>query len=960
MTPCKRIVGCLSLLVLCGGAGAFAADPPHDGSNTPKQQGSDTAGTTQTLGTIYVTGSHIRSIDLETQHPLLVMKRDDLLRTGLTDIGVIVQNIVVNGQTQNRNINNGTDARELVNLRSLGPNRTLVLVNGQRWVSGLDGAVDLSAIPLALVERVEILKDGASAIYGSDAIAGVINIITRRDFKGAELGAYYGETDHGDGIRRDAEFSYGRSGDRWNVSFGIEYAKDDPVMAGDRTISSVPTVGLPLGATGVTFMMFRYHRGPYTRIEGRPGTSPGDFRPFDWATDQNINFAPYNYLQTPLERKALFAQARFELTPNVAISGDVLFNRRQSAQQLAPPRVGFGSFCCGGTPAGFDVSPDNVYNPFDDPITAFQRRFLEDRPRRWQQTVDTSRGHLALDGLFDVAGRSIAWGVGVSQARADQHETVFPFQDNAKLELALGPSFFDASGIARCGSPSAPIEGCVPLDVFGPPGSITPAMLDYVDAQASNRMETETLDLLLHATTTLIELPAGELNVAAGAEYRHESGADDPDELLASGRANGGGVNYRPTEGAYSVREAFVEFEIPLLAGHPLARQLGLDVASRWSDYSLFGSATNSQLGLRWKPIDDLLLRASYIEGFRAPSVVDLFQGLVSTGALSLDPCAADSHPDAATLARCAGAGVPAGVTDWGGSAVTIGGNPALKPEIARTHTLGFVYAPSWLPGLGVSLDWYRIQITNAIGERTPQSILNACYMLGDTNACSLVTRDPVDRSLSNVDAAQQNIPGGLETEGYDFSLDWRRETSFGQFRLRWDNAYVSYYGEIGQPATGTLLPDGSPAQGNVVGKNEQPGGFYGVVWRLRSVMALAWRRGSWSASIDARYFSPITESCKYVADAADTVGDAALLDLCSDPGHMQDGRRAPLNRVGAVAYFDLQAGWTAPWNGRVTVGVRNAFDRNPPVAYSAAANSFFPDYDIPGRFFYASYRQKF
>jgi iron complex outermembrane receptor protein len=959
VAPRTWIIGTLALLMLCRGANAFADAPPPDGSNTQQQQTSPTTGTTKKLGTIYVTGSHIRSIDLETQHPLTVLEREDLLRTGLSDIGLIVQNIVVNGQTQNRNINNGTDARELVNLRSLGPNRTLVLVNGQRWVSGLDGAVDLSAIPLSLVERVEVLKDGASAIYGSDAIAGVINIITRKNFKGAQLGSQYGQTDHGDGIRRDVEFSYGRSGDRWNVSFGVEYAKDDPVMAGDRTISSMPVAGLPLGATGVVYMMFR-HQGGRTLIAGRPGTSPDDFRPFDVATDANINYTTWNYLQTPLERKAMFAQGRFELTPNIAVLGDFLFNRRQSEQQLAPPRVNFGSFCCGGAPNGFDPSPDSVYNPFDDPVTAFQRRFLEDRSRRWQQRVDTSRWHLALDGLFDVAGRSIAWGADVSHARADQRETIDPFQDNTKLTFALGPSFFDASGEARCGTPAAPIDGCVPLDVFGPPGSITPAMLDYVDVQASNRMETETRDLLLHATTTLAELPAGGLNVAVGAEYRHESGFDDPDELLATGRANGGGINYRPTEGAYSVKEAFVEFEIPLLAEHAFARQLGLDVASRRSDYSLFGSTTNSQFGLRWKPIDDLLLRASYIEGFRAPSVVDLFQGLISTGEGSMDPCAADSHSDAATLARCAAAGVPADVTDWGGTAVTLGGNPALRPETARTRTLGFVYAPSWAPGLDMSLDWYRIQIANAIGERTAQSILDACYTLGDANACALVTRDPADHVLSNVDATQQNIPGGLEVEGYDYSLGWRRDTPFGPLQLRWDNAYVSYYGEIGQPATGTPLPDGSPAQGNVVGKNAQPGGFYGVVWRLRSVMVLAWQRGAWAASIAARYFSPVTESCQVVAQVADTVGDPSLLDLCSDPGHVQDGRPTPLNRVGAVTYFDLQAGWTAPWQGRFTLGVRNAFDRDPPVAYSANANSFFPDYDIPGRFFYLGYRQGF
>jgi iron complex outermembrane receptor protein len=943
------------MLLLCGGVDAMAQEASQE--SNPEQQA--TVATEQTLATIYVTGTHIRGIDLETQHPLLVLKREDLLRTGLTDIAEIAQDIVVDGQAQNRNINNGNDGRELVNLRSLGANRTLVLVNGQRWVSALDGAVDLSAIPMALVERVEVLRDGASAIYGSDAIAGVINIITRENPRGGELGSYFGETEHADGLRRDFDFSYGHGGRRWNASFGVEYSKDDPVFAGDRTISSVPIAGLPVGATGVTYMMFRY-QGAYTLVAGRPGTSPDDFRPFDTASDWSINYTRWNYLQTPLERKAIFTQGRHELAPNLALSGDVLFNRRQSVQQLAPPRVAFGSFCCGGTPAGFDYSPGSVYNPFGVPITAFQRRFLEDRPRRFEQTVDTAREHLGLDGLFDLAGRPISWGADILHTRADQREFISPYEDNARLALAVGPSFLGADGAAHCGTPSAPIEGCVPIDMFGSPGSLTPAMLDYVDVQASNRTRSETRDYNLHATTALFELPAGQMNIAAGAEYRHESGSNDPDELLSSGRANGGGINYRPTQGAYSVKEAYVEFEIPLLAGRPFARRLALDVATRWSDYSRFGSTTNSQAGLRWKPVDDLLVRANYLQGFRAPSVLDLFQGAVATGEGATDPCASTSHPTAATLARCAALGVPPTVQDYGGVAVTFGGNPGLRPESARTRTLGFVYDPAWLPGLGVSLDWYRIQVTNAIGERTAQAILNACYVLGDPNACVLVTRDPGSGLVANVDASQQNIPGGLEIEGYDFSLDWRRDTRFGQFQLRWDSAYVDYYGEIGKAAAGTPLPDGSTAQGNTAGHNDQPGGFYGVVWRLRSVAGVAWHRGAWSASIDARYFSPVIESCQFVADAADTVGDPSLLNLCSEPGHVQDGRPAPRNRVGAATYIDLQAGWSAPWKGRFTLGVRNAFDRSPPVAYSAFANSFFPDYDIPGRFFYASYRQKF
>lgn len=926
-----------------------------------RDAGTDGRAEARTLETIVVTGTHIRSIDRETQHPILVLDREDLERTGLTDIADIAQALVVNGQTQNRNINNGNDGRQLVNLRSLGFNRTLVLVNGQRWVSGLDGAVDLSAIPLSLVRRVEVLKDGASAIYGSDAIAGVVNIITRNDFQGADAGAYFGETDHGDGIRRDFDFTWGRTGDKWNVAFGVEYAKDDPVMAGARTISSVPIAGLPPDAAGVPYLMFRY-RGPYTLIPGRPGKSPDDFRPFDLATDNGFNYAPHNYLQTPLERRAVFAQARYELTPSLALSADVLFNRRQSAQQLAPPRVAFGSFCCGGTPAGFDYAADSIYNPLGVPLAAFQRRLVEAPPRRWRQTVDTPRVHVGLDGLFDVAGRSVAWGVDISRARASQRETVFPFQDNARLALGVGPSFFDDSGAPRCGTPVVPIAGCVPVDLLGSPGTATPAMLDYVDVPATNRIRTDDRDYNLHATTALAELPAGPLNVAVGAEYRRESGTDGPDPLLADGLANGGGINYQSTQGSYSVNEAYVEFEIPLVANRPLARLLDLDVATRWSKYSRFGSTTNSQVSLRWKPIDDLLLRANYTEGFRAPSVVDLFEGAVSAFDGFVDPCVttAHHHPTTTTLARCTAMGVPADVPDWGGSPVTIGGNPALLPETARTLALGFVYAPASMMGLTIGLDWYRVRIRNAIGERSAQAILNACYVLGDPNACAQVTRKPEDGAVWGINATRQNMPGGLETEGYDLSLAWRRDTRVGTFALRWESAHVNYYGAIGQPAAGTLMPDGAPSHGNVVGHNDQLNDYFGVVWRLRSIASLAWQHGAWGASIAARYFSPVIESCENVAYIADITAEAGLLNLCSDPGHTFDGEPAPRNRVGAVTYVDLQANWTAPWMGRFTLGVRNAFDRSPPVAYSSAANSFFPDYDIPGRYFYASYRQTF
>lgn len=947
---------------LCVACACVAAGSTHAGQQRDVDTDTPPESTPTLLATVMVTGTHIRSIDLETGHPIFTLKREDMLRTGLTDVADILQAIVIEGQARNRNVNNGNDGRQLVNLRSLGSGRTLVLVNGQRWVSGLDGAVDLSAIPMSLVQRVEVLKDGASAIYGSDAIAGVINIITRDDFRGAEVGANFAVTEHGDGARQGVDFAWGRRGDRWGLAFGLERAHDDAIMAGARMMSSVPVAGLPLGATGAPYLMMRYQTGPITLIAGRPGTSPDDYRAFDFASDFSFNYAPYNYLQTPIDRDALFAQGHYDVSPTLRISADTLYNRRRSAQQLAPPRVVFGSFCCGGSTADFDLSPDSIFNPFGTPIDALQRRLLEDRPRYWEQTVGTSRLHVAIDGIFEWAGRDIAWGLDAASTRAVQQEAVSPFQDNSRLALAVGPSFRDADGVAHCGTPTAPVAGCVPIELTGPPGTLTRQMLDYVDVSATNRIRTHDLNYSLHASTDLFDLPAGAVNAAAGVEYRMESGTDDPDPLLANGLANGGGINYRPTAGSYSVREAYVEFEIPLLSNRPMARELGLKLATRWSDYSLFGHTNNSQFALRWKPSDDLLLRATYAEGFRAPSTLDLFQGAAVTGEPFIDPCASDQyhHPAPETLARCTAQGVPPDVEAFGGSGVTIGGNPDLRPETARTRTLGFLYSPAALAGLTVGMDWYRIMIRGAIGQRSAQAIMNACYVLGDSVACTKITRSPGEGWVLNVDATQQNIPGGLQTEGYDLSVAWRSETRLGRLDLRWDSAYVGYHGALGKPPAGTRLADGSRLSGNAAGHNDWPEGYYGVIWRLRSVASLAWQRNDWNALIAARYFPSVIESCAKVAEIAGVVGDPSLLKLCSEPNRVLEGVPAPRNRVGAVAYVDLQLGWTAPWKGSVMLGVRNAFDRAPPRAYSAFANSTFPDYDIPGRFLYAGYRQKF
>jgi len=551
----------------------------------------------EVLGEVVVTGSHINSADVETQHPVIAIDRAAIERTGLTTVADVIQLIVAAGQAANRTINNGSNGEQLVQLRSLGFNRTLVLLNGQRFVTDIDGAVDLSAIPLALVDRIEVLLDSASAIYGSDAIAGVINIVTRRNYEGGEFSASFGQNDHDDGQTRSAYLTFGYRGERLSASGGVEYDDLDPIYASNRAISAMPYYGLPPGATGSSATPYSWlapdSYDDFVRlIPGRPGTSPDDFRYVD-PTQDLFNFAPWNYLQTPQQRHAAFGQLRFEFNPTLAFNLDALYNQRSSAQQVAPSVLRFDVFSHPGTD-DIAISSENLYNPFGEPIDETYRRLEEAGPRVFDQTVDTQRIHAGLDGLFSSWGREFTWGIDVVATRSREHELDGPVGDNSKLALAMGPSFLDANGAAHCGTPDAPIAGCVPWNFFGPPGSITPEMLAYATAMEVNHYRNESRIAELHATTDrLADLPDGPLALAAGLAYRRESAAATLDPLETSGNQNGFGGTADSTSGSYSVNEAYLEFDAPLLAEKPFARQLALSVGTRYSNYSNFGGTTN-------------------------------------------------------------------------------------------------------------------------------------------------------------------------------------------------------------------------------------------------------------------------------------------------------------------------------------------------------------------------------
>ena len=342
-------------------AGVVAVAAP--GAGMAQGTGSDDA---STLDRIEVTGSRIRSVDVETQQPLLLIDRAEIEKQGFTSVADILQQISINGAAINTQFNNGGDGSSGIDLRGLGAARTLVLVNGRRWVSGLGGSVDLNTIPAAIIERIEVLKDGASSIYGSDAIAGVVNLITRQDYEGAEARFKYGQFDEGDGEEESYDATIGVSSDRGNLVFGASYVKSSAVSAGDRDISRDPTFGR--GPSGYSSFSDRgqiwYPNDEDLRLVVQPGADGrnlDNYAPFTAATDA-YNFAADNYLRTPQERTSIYVQGRFEVTDRVSFVTDALYNERRSEQLLAGFPLSGGPLFFGGQ----GISGESYYNPFSE------------------------------------------------------------------------------------------------------------------------------------------------------------------------------------------------------------------------------------------------------------------------------------------------------------------------------------------------------------------------------------------------------------------------------------------------------------------------------------------------------------------------------------------------------------------------------------------------------------------
>lgn len=943
----------------------------------------------QKLETITVTGSRIRKADIETAQPIVVMDRAAIEKQGFNSVADILQNMPEAGTPPISRASVLASGESVggyyIDLRNLGANRTLVLINGKRLGTTTDGLQDLSQIPMAAIDRIEVLKDGASAIYGSDAIAGVVNIITRRNFDGAEASAYVGQYDQDDGAKQNYSMTLGAHSDRGSVTMTAEYTKEDPVWAKDRWYSAFPdTTRHPNAGWSIVSQWGNFFMPPGYCSSGlcalNPGGNPAN--PADWhntgaggAPNDRSNANYEMMLNTGIERHSLFTSGNYDITDHIRFTGDFLYNKRRTSQQVAgyPFQPAFVIPGSSDEYPNIGLSPDSYFNPTGEQIYFYRRGW--EMPRTTISDLQTYRFTGTFEGDFQIGDHSWNWDVG---AFVNNNDVLKVGRGDFALlatRNALGPSFLDpVTGRVTCGTPSNPIPygnepgSCVPWNPFLTPevgGAYSlsdPAVQAYLFPYSHDTGTTRTVDYSANITGSVFTLPAGDLSLAAGYEHRAESGDFIPDAMKQSSLSTD--LSAGPTGGKYKVDEYYLEVDVPVLRDVFLARELSFNVAGRYSKYSSFGDTTNAKFSLTWRPIDDLLVRANYAEGFRAPTIGDLYGGISGTFDYYSDPC--DSvrgvaATDATVMQRClAGFGgqVPVEANfrqpgQGGSPCATLpcqtgyqffaGSNPLTKPETATSKTAGLVYSPHWVEGLDIAVDWFRIRINNAIGSDTMTSMLNDCYVLGVVSRCStaLFLRDPTLGGAVHYGTRRTNNAGWVETEGWDFGINYRLpEFSFGRFMVRWNTAYMSKQDSKADNEPTTPV-------GHFNG--------YGANFRTRSIGSVDWSWGDFGATFTSRYFSSIRERCSYDINAG------AGGPECNMPGHWANGTKGNYNRTGANTFHDLQVRWTAPWNGTISVGANNVFDHEGPVLYSDPSSQYdyYGGFDI-GRFYYVRYQQKF
>lgn len=1015
-------------------------------------------------GEIVVTGSLIRNPNLVQSTPVNATTADeiDLLQSNVAE--EVLRELPGVVPSIGSAVNNGNAGASYVDLRGLGSERNIVLLDGQRIVpADLQGRVDLNNVPLALVERVDALTGAAVTTYGADAITGVVNFITRKDFAGAEISGGSQLTEKGDGhtFRIDATVGGNFDDGRGNAVLSIGYQQADPVFQGDRDFSFEQISSFTGGAGGSGTAVPSRFSGtrPLDPATGLPSVDPtvqnGGVRQVNAAGAAvapfaSFNFNPFNVFQTPFKRFNIFAQANYEISDAVEVYTRGMFSKNTVDTIIAPSGAFGGSvninlnnpflpatlrnqFCA------FDVNPrEDIYTPrftpaqcaaaatatgrsdpnyreiglggfvafdvnndgilaadegFDpNPAITLNRRTPEVGPRISNYVTTVFDYRLGLRGAIS---DSIDWDISGAYGESENAQAIKNFTLQSRFRQAAL-----ADSATSCQNSS---NGCVPVNLFGPEGSITPEMAAFLTADSTTIVRTTLAQVrgTISGDAGFASPWASEaVGFAVGGEFR-EYGATQSSDLLAQtpGELGGAGGAAPNIDGNYNVYEAFGEIIAPIVEDKPMFHSLTLEAGLRYSSYTVKGATSQNQTttwkaGGSWEPVESLKFRGNYSRAVRAPNIGELFTPqTVGLTNLSIDPCAGAAPTSNANLrAICIAQGAPVGsigsITNptAGQANLTVGGNLDLKPEKADTLTLGFVYQPDFVPGFNVSLDYYNIKIDSVIGTALPGDIIAACFgaisaSSATSAACTNIRRNPLTGGLDGDPATTgglfgpTNNLGKLATDGFDLLANWKGNIGAADLTLsfvgNWTrsskfNANPSDPGSLNRECvgfysvncsfTGSIQPEFQTSTRVTFGYKDVDLSF---LWR-------------W---MDAVQYEPAQlEAERAAADAANRNDAGVLLPInlaqIGKPGFqgcpnfettdeggclVEEGFR----RIGAEHYFDLTARWNASDNFSFTFTIQNLLDNKPKLVGntigSTAFNSgnVFPStYDALGRRF--------
>jgi iron complex outermembrane receptor protein len=956
---------------------------------------------------IIVTGSRIPQPNLEGTSPVTMVGQQEVKLEGTMNVENLVNNLPMAFADQGGNISNGASGTATVNLRNLGADRTLVLVNGRRLPAGSPRgpvAPDINAIPAALIKRVEVLTGGASAVYGSDAVAGVVNFILMDDFQGVQFDGNYSGYQHtnDDKFMRntvsDAGYpkaphsvwdgeSYGLSmtmgsnfaDGQGNATVFFGYSHTDALLQSERDASACA-----LAASSTSGA--RYCGGSSTSFPGRfrigninpDGTArPGNFSrtlnfnnapgsqvvPFNFAANA-YNYGPLNYYQRPQDRYQVDAFMHYDVNDSAQVYAEFMFMDNSTVAQIAPS----GDFGI-TTPISCSnplLQQDNAQwynamciNPADGSTLSsrnfiLQRRNVEGGGRQDHLDLTQYRGVVGVKGGF-----AEHWNYDVSAQYAtvlysEQYQNDF---SRTRISRALDVVTDPNTGDPACASfVDGSDPNCVPWNIWTQNG-VTPAALNYLQTPGFENGNTTQTVVTAAVSSNLgdygLTLPTAKdgIGVAFGAEYRQEGLRLDTDVQFQTGDLAGQGGPTLPVKGSYNVTDLFGEVRVPIVQDVAFAKDLTFNGSYRYSDYSTNVSTNTYGLGLDWAIIDDVKLRGSFAHAVRAPNIIELYQAAgLGLFDMSSDPCGAAQQYDAATC--FARTGLDPSL--WGSADIDNGagqynaifsGSTDLKPEKADTWTVGIVFTPTFIEGFSATVDYWNIKVDDLISIQPADVTLDQCLATGDAQFCDRVHRDSQGtlwlQDSGYVLAPNQNI-GTTTTSGWDINMNYALSMNdWGSLNFALIGTYLDSYEVEPVPGLTTVKYDCAGLFGTTCGTPSPK-------WRskFRTTWSTPW---DVELSLNWRYFDSVKLD--------GSTNDPDLYDPAVD--------FKTVDSIDAQNYFDLAAVYTFAEKYTVNAGVNNILDENPPVnPYVGTGfgngNTYPQVYDALGRYVFVGLTVKF